>query len=82
MRPHLDRLYRLAQDCYPTYGSQVSAFEVTEISKTSYAEKIVEGPLVKASGKGWNAQGMHHVDAFELSSGSWIAAVDGVGSLD
>jgi len=72
-------LYRLGQDCYPTYGNQVRAFQVTEISPTSYAEKMIETPIVKASGKGWNASAMHHVDAHRLTSGAWIAAVDALG---
>jgi hypothetical protein len=77
-----NNLYRLGQDCYPTYGSEVSAFRVTEISSRAYAEEMVEKPIVKATSKGWNAQGMHHVDALLLDDGVWIAAVDGVGTLD
>lgn len=33
-------LYRLGQDCYPTYGNQVHAFRVTDISPTRYSEQI------------------------------------------
>ena len=57
------KLYRLGQDCYPTYGYQVRAFEITDISPTTYSEKMIEAPLVKATSKGWNAEAMHHVDA-------------------
>jgi hypothetical protein len=73
------KLYRLAQDCYPTYGNQVRAFEITAISATDYAEKMVETPLVGASGDGWNGEAMHHVDAREIGKGKWIAAVDALG---
>lgn len=74
---HEGRLYRFAQDDYPSYGVQVFAFEITELSETKYAEKIVsERPLVCGTGTGWNAAGMHHVDLHELGS-KWIAAVDG-----
>jgi hypothetical protein len=72
-------LYRLGQDCYPTYGRAVHAFEITEISPTAYAEKMVETPVVEASGKGWNSDGMHHVDAQRTGAGKWIAVVDALG---
>lgn len=72
-------LYRLGQDCYPTYGHGVRAFRITDISPTTYAETMVETPLVQASGKGWNSDAMHHVDAHEMSKGRWIAVVDALG---
>jgi hypothetical protein len=72
-------LYRLAQDCYPTYGRGVRAFRITDISGTTYAEKAVETPVVAASGSGWNSEGMHHVDAQRTGAGQWIAAVDALG---
>lgn len=73
------KLYRLGQDCYPTYGNQVRAFEITEISATTYSEKMVDTPLVKASSKGWNSKSMHHVDAHQIGKDKWIAAVDALG---
>jgi len=74
---HDGRLYRLAQDDYPRYGNQVFAFEITELTETTYSEKIVsEVPVVTMTGNGWNAAGMHHVD-LHLIDGKWIAAVDG-----
>jgi hypothetical protein len=72
-------LYRLGQDCYPTYGRAVHAFQITEISPTTYQEKMVETPLVEASGNGWNSNGMHHVDAQQTGKGQWIAVVDAFG---
>ena len=72
-------LYRLGMDCDPTYGSQVRAFQITDISFDRYAEKMVETPLVKASSKGWNALAMHHVDALRTRPGEWIAVVDALG---
>ena len=56
-------LYRLGMDCYPVYGSQARAFRITDLSPSTYVEKMIE-TLVKASSKGWNALAMHHVDAF------------------
>lgn len=72
-------LYRLGQDCYPTYGRAVRAFRITDISPTTYAEKIVETPVVEASGSGWNSNGMHHVDAHRTGASQWIAVVDALG---
>ena len=71
------RLYRLAQSGIPRYGSSVFAFEITDISKESYEEKIAsEKPIITFTGKGWNAGRMHHVDLHKLGD-RWIGAVDG-----
>jgi hypothetical protein len=68
----------MAQNCQPRYGTGVNAFEITELTTTSYAERPASAtPIVTASGTGWNASRMHHVDAHRLESGRWIAAVDG-----
>lgn len=69
---------RFAQDGVPTYGNQVRAFEVLELSPTSYKEKEVQsGPVLMGSGISWNAGGMHHIDAHALADGTWLACVDG-----
>jgi len=69
---------RFAQVGRPSYGSAVRVFRITELTTTSYREEEVPpSPLLTASGSGWNANGMHHVDAHQLEDGSWIAAVDG-----
>lgn len=74
---HDGRVYRLAQDDDPSYGIKVVAFEITELSETSYKEEIVsEKPVVNATGKGWNSAGMHHVDLHKVGD-KWIATVDG-----
>lgn len=76
-----DVLYRMGQDCDPTYGNQVHAFQITELSPTSYQERMIEPALVKASSTGWNAKAMHHVDLHQIGENSWIAAVDALGAL-
>ena len=73
------KLYRIGQDCYPRYGSQVRAFEITAIGPADYEERMVETPLAKASGQGWNADAMHHVDAHRIGPDKWIAVVDALG---
>jgi len=73
------RLYRFAQDCGPRYGSGVRVLEITRLSGDAYAEReCLESPVLGPAGSGWNGKGMHHVDAWPVASGRWIAAVDGI----
>lgn len=75
------RMYRYTQDCDPTYGNQLRAFEITELTTDSYQEAPVPGnPILEATGQGWNGQQMHHVDPHRIGEGEWIATVDGYGS--
>jgi len=75
-------LYRLGQDCYPTYGLSVSAFQITGLSRTTYREKMIDPPIVEATSTGWSAEGMHHVDALLIGEENWLAAVDGVQTVE
>jgi hypothetical protein len=73
-----DKLIRFAQDCVPRYGSRVRAFDIFELTTTSYAEvENPRSPVLQPTGSGWNAHGMHHVDAHQQPDGSWLACVDG-----
>ncbi len=75
-----DRLFRYAQDDYETYGKQVYAFEIIELTTESYMEKAVSGiPILKASGneRDWNGKAMHNIDPHKVGENSWIACVDG-----
>ena len=73
-----DRIVRYTQDDDPTYGNQVWAFEIIELTNTSYEEKKVsENPILKATGIGWNEKGMHHIDPHQIEENKWIACVDG-----
>ena len=73
-----NRIIRYAQDDYPRYGNQVWAFEITELTTTSYKEKRESrNPILKASGIGWNKDGMHHIDSHQVEQDKWIACVDG-----
>jgi hypothetical protein len=74
-----NKLFRYAQDCYPKYGTQVYAFEITQLSTTNYAEQESDkNPVVKASGAGWNESGMHQIDPHLTDERRWIASVDGL----
>lgn len=73
-----DHIYRFTQDDKPNYGLQVFAFKITELTKATYRESIVDQQaIISMSHKGWNAAGMHHIDAHKLQKGRWIASVDG-----
>jgi len=72
------RLYRIAQDGIPHYGSRVRMLEILTLDRENYEEReIEESPILQASREGWNAIGMHHIDAHQLADGSWVACVDG-----
>lgn len=72
-----NKLFRFAQDCVPRYGSCVRTFEILELTSTTYTEvEIGHGPVLTATGNGWNAAGMHHIDV-QQHDGQWLACVDG-----
>ncbi|GAA6617518.1 hypothetical protein [Scytonema sp. NUACC26] len=75
---HDERIFRYTQDDEHLYGSKVRAFEITELTTTTYVEKEVrENPILKASGFGWNKTGMHNIDPHQIIEGKWVACVDG-----
>jgi hypothetical protein len=75
---HGEQVVRLAQDCFPRYGSSVRAFEVCELTPTSYREvESRSSPLLAPDGSDWNAAGMHQLDLHPYNGG-WIACVDGL----
>lgn len=71
-------MVRFTQDYERQYGRLVNAFQVEELTTTSYVEKpIGGGPILRPTGRSWSASGMHHVDAHQTSPNRWLAAVDG-----
>lgn len=75
-----NRIFRYAQDDYPSYGNQVWAFEITELTKEDYHEKrISDKPILKGYNN-WNELGMHQISICKIDN-KWIAAVDGFGRL-
>lgn len=57
----------------PTYGSALRAFEIDELTATTYREHELPHSLtLGASGKGWNAAGMYHIDPHHIKGNEWI----------
>lgn len=73
-----ESVIRLTQNDEYHYGNELKAFEITELTETTYQEKPWrEESLLKSNGKGWNKNGMHHLDAHRIGANQWVAAVDG-----
>ena len=74
------KLFRFAQDDSPTYGRQVRAFEITELTPLHYDERLASRrPILRPARRGWNRLGMHHADPYHVSNGRWLVYVDGLG---
>lgn len=77
------QVVRFAQDCVTRYGNHVRAFEISELTTSTYSEKEHHhSPILKASGRGWNDLGMHQIDPHQLPGGKWIACVDGLSGVE
>jgi len=69
---------RFGQDAAPVYATKVRAFRITKLTPTEYREVPIEdNPILQGSGTGWNAAGMHTIDAHQLDKDKWMVAVDG-----
>ncbi|BFI25327.1 protein MpGT64.1 [Marchantia polymorpha subsp. ruderalis] len=75
------KLYRLGQDCGDTYGKRVRAFQVEILTPSKFQEVEVPLGIIEPSWKkgryAWNGVRHHHLDVMRLSSGDWIAVMDG-----
>jgi len=75
-------LIRFTQNCKPSYGWDVRAFIISELTTQTYEEEVFAGnPIMKGSGvtSDWNGLRMHQFDAHQIDENFWIAAADGVG---
>jgi len=70
-------LLRVAQDCSGRYGKEVNGALIHTLTQTAYEEEILSRPVLTAGAQAWHSRGMHHLDAHEISSVRWLAAVDG-----
>ena len=72
------RILRFVQYNDTSLGRQVRVLQIDLLTITNYKEhKIDDSPILKASGFGWNADGMHHVDFHQIDKKRGIACVDG-----
>ncbi len=78
-----NRLYRLAQDPLPGYGSRVMLHEIQKLNREEYQE-ILLGPYLTPGGRSWNSHRMHHADfhypapeALRSGEGDWLVIADG-----
>ena len=73
-----ESIIRFAQDCSIIYGTQVRAFEITELTTATYREQpLLRRPLLGPNRHDWAQGGMHHLDPHRVDCNQWIAAVDG-----
>jgi hypothetical protein len=75
------RPIRFAQDCARGYGRKIHAFEITELTPTTYRERALARKVLPTTRERWNVVGMHTLDAHRLDDRRWIAAVDGRGPV-
>jgi len=74
------QLLRLTQDCESLYGRGVRAYVIEELKPQTFKERPAfddDRFILAGSGYGWNASGMHHMDAHQVGQNEWIACVDG-----
>jgi hypothetical protein len=71
-------IIRFAQNCERSYGTAVRAFQVTNLSSSTFSERPCCGAdVIGPSRSYWNSAGMHHIDPQPVEGGHWLAAVDG-----
>jgi hypothetical protein len=76
------RPIRFAQDCVPNYGTAVRAFEILELTESTYVEQPATPEVILAAGaEPWMSGRVHHVDAQQVGPNHWVAAADGTTPL-
>jgi len=73
---HDGKIIRYSQAKGKDYGEEVLSYRITKLSLNDYCEELINGPVIRKSGHGWNKHGMHHVD-FQKINNRWIVSVDG-----
>lgn len=71
---HNGKIFRISQDCKISYGNDINIFEITDISKTDYRERIFNNNIFsKYSHK--HPHGGHHLSIAEFHK-KYIMATD------
>lgn len=73
-----DTIVAFFQDSKMEYGASVRAYEISELSPTSYRDRpLLKEPILGGTGTiGWNSGRMHHID-LQWHEGTVYCAVDG-----
>jgi hypothetical protein len=73
-----DHIIIFYQNTKDIYGTSVSAYKITELSRVGFSDEPLEPvPLLSGiGGLGWNAGRMHHIDPW-YNDGRFYCAVDG-----
>jgi len=73
-----DKLIRVAQDDFPSYGNSIHIFEITELTPKDYKEKELKNIFVsKILREEWNKDGIHHLSLCCIKNNKYIAVIDG-----
>ena len=70
------KLFRFAQNCERTYGDNINVLEITDLTKTSYAETLIIKGLFKRKPR-WMTLGCHHISMAPYRDG-FLVATDGM----
>jgi len=71
------KIIRIAQDDYPSYGNQLWAFEIEELTRSEYKEKQLSEKPILTGYENWNFGGVHQLDILEIKEREWLACIDG-----
>ncbi|KAL6578170.1 Glucosamine inositolphosphorylceramide transferase 1 [Orobanche minor] len=76
---HNGNLYRVGQDCGDTYGRKIRIFKISTLTTDEFKEVEVSSGLDESlkGRNAWNGARNHHLDVQKLSSGEWVAVLDG-----
>jgi hypothetical protein len=69
------RVVRYAQDCLNEYGRRLRAFEITELTTSTYREVEAEQDPIQRSTRNMRRR-IHHIDPHCVGEGRWIACAD------
>ena len=87
-----DKLFRVAQDDWPTYGNAIRIFQVDRLTTSEYSEHELyngsdygcNGLIIESKNMNtkdelpkWRSEGMHQLDSHQISQNNWIACIDG-----
>jgi len=70
------KIIRFAQDCFPSYGRNIKAFEITKLNEKEYEERELSEKGFSIKREEWNKNFMHHISSIKIGN-KIIAMIDG-----